>query len=356
MSDEPTLDSIVSLAEFEPLARERMEPAAWDYVAGGSWDEVTLAANDDAWHRRRFRPRVMVDVSRVDAGSTMLGRRVSMPLAIAPAHALAHPDAEIATARAAAAAEMPFTLSTVSSRSIEEVAEAVPDGERWFQLYEHRDREFTRELCRRAAAAGYRAIVLTVDLPIVGYRQRDRRNGFALDVPLGNFPGGHPGHDAGETGYEALGHQQHVGLTWTDIDAVRAWCGLPVVLKGIMTAEDARLAVAHGADAIVVSNHGARQLDRVPATADILEEVVDAVEGRLPVWVDGGIRRGLDILAALALGADAVLIGRPILWALAVGGETGVARALAILREELELGMALLGTPTVADISRDHLV
>jgi len=351
------LDGIVSVAEFEPLARERMEAAAFAYVAGGAWDESSLRENVEAWERRRFRPRVLVDVSTVDLSTTILGRHASMPLAIAPmaAHGLAHPDAELATAQAAAAAGVPFTLSTVSSRSIEEVAEAVPDGERWFQLYKHRDREFTQELCQRAASAGYRALLLTVDLPVIGYRERDRRNGFELDVPLGNFPGGHPGRDDAETGYEALGHQQHLGLTWADIATVREWCGLPIVLKGIMTAEDARLAVAHGVEAIVVSNHGARQLDRVQATADVLEEIVDAVEGRLPIWVDGGIRRGLDVLAALALGADAVLVGRPILWALAAGAEAGVARALAILGEELELGMALLGTPSISDVSRDHL-
>lgn len=351
------LGGVVSLASFEPLARERMDAAAWDYVAGGSWDEITLRENVEAWQRRRFRPRVLVDVSHLDASTPILGRVAPMPLAIAPmaAHGLVHPDAELATARAAAAAGVPFTLSTVSSRSIEEVAEAVPVGERWFQLYEHRDRGFTRELCQRAAAAGYRALVLTVDLPVVGYRERDRRNGFELDVTLGNFPGGRIGRDEDITGYEALGHQQHLGLTWTDVAVVREWAGLPIVLKGILTAEDARLAVAHGADAIVVSNHGARQLDRAAAPVDVLEEIVDAVEGRLPVWVDGGIRRGLDILAALALGADAVLVGRPVLWGLAAGGEAGVGRVLAILREELELGMALLGTPTIADITRGHL-
>jgi isopentenyl diphosphate isomerase/L-lactate dehydrogenase-like FMN-dependent dehydrogenase len=355
------LDAVVSLAELEPLARARMRPSAWDYVAGGSWDELSLAENDAAWRHRRFRPRVLVDVSRIDPAAILLGSQASMPLAIAPmaAHGLAHPDAEIATARAAAAAGVPFTLSTVSTRSIEEVAEAVPDGVRWFQLYEHRERAFTADLCRRAVDAGYRALVLTVDLPVVGYRERDRRNRFELDVHLGNFPGGHPGRSGdapgGETGYEALGHQQHLGLTWGDVAVVREWSGLPIVLKGIMTAEDARLAVEHGVDAIVVSNHGARQLDRVPATADVLEEIVDEVGGRLPVWVDGGIRRGLDILVALALGADAVLVGRPVLWGLAAGGEVGVERVLAILREELELGMALLGTPSIASITRRHL-
>jgi isopentenyl diphosphate isomerase/L-lactate dehydrogenase-like FMN-dependent dehydrogenase len=360
--DEAALAQIVSLAELEPLARASMRPSAWDYVAGGSWDELSLAENDAAWRYRRFRPRVLVDVSRIDPAAILLGSQASMPLAIAPmaAHGLAHPDAEIATARAAAATGVPFTLSTVSTRSIEEVAEAVPDGVRWFQLYEHRDRAFTADLCRRAADAGYRALVLTVDLPVVGYRERDRRNRFELAVHLGNFPGGHPGRSGdapgGETGYGALGHQQHLGLTWGDVAVVREWSGLPIVLKGIMTAEDARLAVEHGVDAIVVSNHGARQLDRVPATADVLEEIVDEVAGRLPVWVDGGIRRGLDILVALALGADAVLVGRPVLWGLAAGGEAGVARVMAILREELELARALLGTPTIASITRQHLV
>jgi 4-hydroxymandelate oxidase len=352
------LAAIHSLAEFESLARERMEPAAFDYVAGGSWDELTLADNEAAWRRWRLRPRVLVDVDRIETATTVLGERISMPVAIAPmaAQALAHPDAEIGAARAAAAAGVPYCLSTVSSCSIEEVAQGAPDAIRWFQLYEHTDRTFTRRLCERAAEQGYRAILLTVDLPVVGYRERDRRHGFALDVHLGNFPGGHPGHGtAAESGYEALGHQQHLALTWTDVATVREWGGLPVVLKGIMTAEDARLAVEHGADAVIVSNHGARQLDRVLATADVLEEVVDAVGRRLPVWVDGGIRRGLDVLAALALGADAVLIGRPMYWALAAGGEAGVARALAILREELELGMALLGARTLDAITRDHL-
>jgi isopentenyl diphosphate isomerase/L-lactate dehydrogenase-like FMN-dependent dehydrogenase len=352
------LAAIHSLAEFEGLARERMEPAAYDYVAGGSWDELTLADNEAAWRRWRLRPRVLVDVERVDAAREAFGRRLSMPVAIAPmaAQALAHPDAEVAMARAAASAGIPFCLSTVSSCSIEEVARGAPDAIRWFQLYEHTDRTFTRRLCERAAEHGYDAVLLTVDLPVVGYRERDRRHGFELDVHLGNFPGGHPGHGGeAETGYEALGHQRHLALGWADVATVRGWSGLPVVLKGIMTAEDARLAVEHGADAIVVSNHGARQLDRVLATADVLEEVVDAVGARLPVWVDGGIRRGLDVLVALALGADGVLIGRPMYWALAAGGEAGVARALAILREESELGMALLGARTLDGITRDHL-
>lgn len=345
-------DEVVSLHDFEPIARAAMEPAAFDYVAGGAWDEITLADNEAAWRRRRLRPRVLVDVRTVDPSTTLLGEPVSMPVAIAPmaAHGLAHPEAEVATARAAAAARVPFTLSTMSSRSIEEVAAAAPGGTNWFQLYTQADPGRSRSLVERAAAAGYRAIVLTVDLPKLGYRERDRRSGFDLAGRLGNFTedGDTPTHAAGAhvppgDGFARLEQQALVGLTWDDLATIRSWSGLPLVLKGILTADDARLAIDAGVDAIVVSNHGARQLDRVPTGLDVLEEVVAAVDGRLEVWVDGGVRRGLDIAIAVALGARGVLVGRPVLWALAAGGEAGVARALAILREEFELALTLLG-------------
>ena len=356
------LARIHALTEFEPLARAVMEPGAYDYVAGGSWDEVTLLENEAAWRRRRFRPRVLVDVSGVDPATALLGDPVSMPVATAPmaAHALAHPDAELATARAAAAAGVPFTLSTMSSCSIEEVATAAPDGTNWFQLYTQADPARTRELCERAAAAGYRAIVLTVDLPLLGYRERDRRTGFEL-TGLGNFEDSTSGptHGGGvhatTDGFARLEEQLDVGLSWDDLATIRGWTGLPLVLKGILTAEDARLAVEHGADAIVVSNHGARQLDRVPATLDVLEEVVAAVEGRTEVWIDGGVRRGLDIAIALALGARGVLIGKPLFWALAAGGQAGVERALVIVREEFEIALALLGCPSPRDVTRAHV-
>jgi 4-hydroxymandelate oxidase len=355
MTTEPTVDlaRVVSLAEYETLARERMEPAAFDYYAGGAWDEVTLRENVEAWRRRRFRPRVLTDLRRVDPSARLLDRPVAMPVAIAPMalHGLAHPDGELATARAAAAAGVPFILSTSSSRTIEEVA-AAPDGERWFQLYLVHDLAYTRGLVDRAVVAGYRAIVLTVDLPVVGYRERDRRSGFVLP-PMGNLVDA-PAAPRGRYG-EIEAQAAAIGLTWADVPMIRGWSSLPLVLKGILTAEDARLAVEHGADAIVVSNHGARQLDRTPATADVLEEVVGAVGGRIPVWIDGGIRRGLDVLAALALGAEAVFLGRPVLWALAAGGEPGVERALAILREELELALPLLGVSKPAELTRDHL-
>jgi 4-hydroxymandelate oxidase len=263
-------------------------------------------------------------------------------------HGLVHSDGEVATARAAAAAGVPFTLSTMASRSIEDVATGAPDAKMWFQLYSQADRGLSRAFVERAAAAGYRSIMLTVDLPVLGYRERDRRSGFQLP-PLGNFPAAQLTHRLNEAPWAK-------GLSWDDVASIRSWSTLPLALKGIMTAEDARIAVEHGVDAIVVSNHGARQLDRVPAPIDVLAEVVAAVDGRAEVWVDGGVRRGLDIAIALALGARGVLLGRPVLWALAVGGEAGVERALAILREEFEIGMALLGAPTTADIRPEHLV
>ncbi|HEY3524402.1 MAG TPA: alpha-hydroxy acid oxidase [Candidatus Limnocylindrales bacterium] len=361
MTDASPLDTIVALPALEPLARARMDPAAWDYVAGGAWDELSLRDNEAAWSRYRLLPRVLVDVSTVDPSTSLLGVPASMPVATAPmaAHALAHPEAEAATARAAAAAGIPFTLSTMSSRSIEAVAEAAPDASRLFQLYVQRDPAASRSLVERAAAAGYRAIVLTVDLPVLGYRERDLRNGWELDVPLGNFAERSPTHATyggdgpDESGYETLEHQREVGLRWEDVETIRDWTGLPIVLKGILRADDARLALQHGADAIVVSNHGARQLDRTPAPVDVLAEIVDAVDGRAEVWVDGGVRRGLDVATALALGARGVLVGRPVLWGLAAGGEAGVMRVLDILRQELVTAMTLLGTPTPADVGRD---
>ena len=357
---DPRLGSVVDLDGFEAIARERMAPAAFDYVAGGAGGEESLAENVAAWRRRRLRPRVLVDVSTVSAATTLLGSPATMPVAIAPmaSHGLADPGAESATARAAAAAGIPYTHSTMSNHSIEDVARAAPDGVRWFQLYLQRDRGFARSLCERAAAAGYRAIVLTVDLPVLGIRERDRRHGFHLDVPLGNFPDGRAVDDesvAAVAGFDALGGQRHLGLTWDGLAEIRAWTGLPLVLKGVMTAEDAALAAEHGVDAIVVSNHGARQLDRVHAPVDVLEASVSAVGGRCEVWVDGGVRRGIDVAIALALGARGVLIGRPMFWALAAGGEEGVARALALLREEFLVTLALLGTPTVAAVGRAHV-
>ena len=354
------LAAAVTLRDFLGLGGHRVDESAWDYIDGGSWDEVSLAENEAAWRRYRFRPRVLVDASRVEASTTMLGVPVAMPVAIAPmaAHGLAHPDAEAATARAAAAAGIPFIPSTMSTKSMEEIAAAAPNATRWFQLYAQADPGRTRSFVERAEAAGYGAIVLTVDLPELGYRDRDRRSGFELDVPLGNFDGGpgptHGSHGQDETYREVVEEWVARSLTWDSLAAIRSWSRLPLVLKGIMTGEDARLAAEHGVDAIVVSNHGGRQLDRTPAPVEVLKEIKEAVPDT-ELWVDGGVRRGLDVAIALALGARGVLVGRPILWALAAGGQPGVERALAILREEFEIALALLGAPTPGVVTGNHL-
>ena len=346
------LGDVLALDELEPLARPLLPAAVHDYVAGGAWDERSLGENIAAWHRRTLQPRVLVDVRALSAATTFLGRPAALPVGIAPmaAHGDLHPDGEVATARAAAAAGVPLTLSTFSSRTLEEVAAAAPGADLWFQLYLQSDPGRTRDLLARAAAAGYGALVLTVDTPVLGYRQRERRHEpivrdrSPLDLP-----------DA-DGGYLRVAGGRPPRLTWEELPTLRDWApGLPLVLKGILRADDASLAAEHGADAVVVSNHGARQLDRVAAPIDVLEEIVAAVAGRCEVWVDGGVRRGLDVVTALALGARGVLVGRPVLWALAVGGEAGVARALAILREEVELALALLGCPTVGDVERHHV-
>ena len=344
------LAAIVNLHEFEAPARDRMTGPSFDYVAGGSWDEITLADNDAAWRDFRFAYRVLTDIRTVDLGGSFLGRPSALPVAIAPmaAQAMAHPDAEGAMGRAAAAAGIPMVLSTSASMRPEEVVAAAPDAELLFQLYLVRDLAYTRSMVERAEAAGYRAIMLTVDLPVLGYRERDRRSGFTLPR-LPNVEAA----EGGERGrYGGLADQRAIGLTWADLAQVRSWSGLPLILKGIVAPEDARLAVEHGVEAIIVSNHGARQLDRSLATADALEAVVEAVHGRAEVWVDGGVRRGLDVAIALALGATGVLVGRPFYWALAAGGQAGVERAIAILSEELSLTLPLLGCASVHDLHR----
>lgn len=350
----------VNLAEYETLARERMEPGAFDYVAGGAADEITLRENRAAFDRLRLRPRVLVDVSRVDASCSVIGGRAAFPALVAPMafQTLAHPDGERAMARAAAAAGTVMVVSTMSAFTLEEVA-AAADGPRWFQLYCYRDRGITRAFVDRARAAGYAAICLTVDLPRVGLRERDRRSGFHL--PAAAIPRNFEGLVDVATGGFAGGFAEYIGslvdpsLTWEAVDWLRTASDLPVVLKGILTAEDARLAVEHGVDGVVVSNHGARQLDGVPAAIAALEEVVDAAEGRLDVYVDGGVRRGTDVVKAVALGARAVLVGRPCFYGLAAAGEAGARRVLELLRGEVELAMALLGCPTINAITRQHV-
>ena len=333
----------VNISEYEALARARMEPVEWDFYAGGSDDEVTLRTTRAAFERIRLRPRVLVDVSACDLRTTVLGTRVSMPVLVAPMafHGLAHPEGECETARAAGESGTLMVTSTTSNRSLEELA-AAAGGPLWFQLYTYGGFEISASLVKRAEAAGYRAIVLTVDLPRVGRRERDIRNNFNLPSRL--FEGNFAGIDIPDDTF--------VTLTWESIAWLRGVTSLPIVIKGILTAEDAQLAAEHGVDGIVVSNHGGRQLDTTLPAIEALSEVVEAVAGRCEVYMDGGIRRGTDVLKALALGARAVLLGRPVLWGLAANGAAGVRHVLEMLRDELELAMVLSGRPTLASIDR----
>jgi isopentenyl diphosphate isomerase/L-lactate dehydrogenase-like FMN-dependent dehydrogenase len=346
----------VCVADFERLAEETLEPGAFGYYAGGAGDELALSGNVEAWRRLRLRPRVLVDVSEVATGTTVLGTPVSMPVLVAPTaiQRLAHRDGEEGMARAAAAAGTLMCLSTLATATPADVAAAAPDAPRWFQLYVFRDRGVTRALVEDAAAHGYGAIVLTVDAPRLGRRERDFRTGFRVPeeivVPSMAALGGW----AGATPLELLGAIDP-SLAWDDLEELRALSPLPLVLKGIQTAEDAALAVEHGVDAIVVSNHGGRQLDAVAPTAELLPEVADAVADRIEVYVDGGIRRGSDAVKALALGARAVLVGRPPLWGLACGGEQGARRVLELLRDEVELALALCGCASPEAVGPAHL-
>jgi len=340
-------DQAFNLHDFQRLAEARMDPAQYAFYAGGNADEVTLRENEAAWARRRLRPRVLVDVSTIDTRTTLLGTEVAYPFGIAPTaqHGFAHPDGECVTARVAGDAGVVFCASTQSTRTLEDIA-ASCGGPSWFQLYvQDNTGPRTETLVERAAAAGYQAIVLTVDLAVPGRREREWRAGFDWDAwPRGNFP-------------EPAPDEPPLPLTfsWRDLAWLRKVTPLPLVLKGIMTADDAQLAVEHGADAVWVSNHGGRQLDRSPATIDVLEEVVDAVDGRAEVYIDGGVRRGQDVATALALGATAVFVGRPVLFALACQGEAGVRSAIGILGEELRYVMALLGVTSIDGITRAHV-
>jgi isopentenyl diphosphate isomerase/L-lactate dehydrogenase-like FMN-dependent dehydrogenase len=347
------VDEVFSLNDFEELARPKLTDEAYAYIAGGAADELTMADNLAAFRALRLRPRVLVDVSSVDPSTDMLGSRVSMPVALAPVaqQRFVHPDAEAPSASAAADGGVVFCLSTLSSCSIEEVAST--GAPRWFQLYVNPDRKVSEEMIQRAVASGYGAIVITVDLPVAGWREREFRSKVGMRLgDLGNFRDLPGGSEALRTLVDDLIDRS---LTWPDIEWVKEVSGLPVVVKGILTGEDARRAVEHGADAIVVSNHGGRQLDRSPATIDVLEECADALAGGAQVYLDGGVRRGTDVVVALALGADAVLIGRPYVYALGAGGKEGVARALEILRAELENAMALLGVRELGAITRTHV-
>jgi isopentenyl diphosphate isomerase/L-lactate dehydrogenase-like FMN-dependent dehydrogenase len=333
----------VNVWDYERLAEERLDANAYAYFAGGSGDELTLRENVAAFACRKLRPRVLVDVRGVTTATTVLGTEVSMPVLIAPLalQGMAHRDGEAATARAAAAAGTIMCLSTATTTPPAAVAAAAPEGRLWFQVYVFERRSLTEELVAEAVEAGFSALVLTVDTPYLGRRERDIRVDFKIPEHL--TPAG-----------DIFGEGFDTSMSWRDIEWLGGF-GLPVVVKGILTAEDARLACEHGAAAVVVSNHGGRQLDGVPATLDALEEVVDAVDGRIEVLLDGGVRRGTDVLKALGLGASAVLIGRAMVWGLAVGGEEGVADVLQLLRDEIRLGLALLGCRSPAEVARTHV-
>jgi 4-hydroxymandelate oxidase len=350
----------VNLDEFEPAARRRLTPMAYAYIAGAAGDELTMRRNRRAFAAIRLRPRVLVDASHLDTRVELLGRQLDFPILLAPVayHKLAHPEGELATVRGAGMAGAALIVSTYATVALEKVAKAA-GGPLWMQLYVNPDRAFTRELVRRAEAAGYGALCLTVDSPVFGTRNREDRAGFRLPAgaKMENLKA--LGKAVQETVHApADGVYSEIvdaSLQWKDVDWLCSFAKLPVVLKGILAAEDARLAVEHGAAAIIVSNHGGRNLDTVPATIEALPSVIEAVQGRIPVLVDGGIRRGTDVLKALALGAQAVLIGRPYIWGLAVGGAAGVAEVVRILRDEFRSAMALCGTPSLARITREAL-
>jgi L-lactate dehydrogenase (cytochrome) len=372
-----------SVADLRRIARRRLPRGVFDYIDGGAEDERALAANGEAFARTTFRPRVLRDVGSVDPATTLLGRPLPLPLVLAPTGftRIADPEGELAVARAAARARLPYTLSTLGTRSIEEVA-AVGDGPLWFQVYVWRDRGLVRDMVERAAAAGYEALVLTVDTAVLGRRERDVRAGFTLPPRIG--PGTlvdgalHPawtwafvrsepirfanvvGCGVGD-GTDAVSLADYINsqfdpsLSWRDLEWLRSLWDRPIVLKGIQTVEDAVLAAGAGVEAVALSNHGGRQLDSAPAPLDLVAPVADAVGDRVEVICDGGIRRGSDIVKAVALGARAAMAGRAYLYGLGAAGERGVDHVLGLLDADVRRTMALVGARTVGDLDRSTL-
>jgi isopentenyl diphosphate isomerase/L-lactate dehydrogenase-like FMN-dependent dehydrogenase len=352
----------VNLNEYEAIARERLSPMVYDYFAGGANDEVTLTENMRSWQRMRLRPRVLVDVSRIDTTTTVLGHTITMPVLTAPCsfNAMAHPEGECAVARATSAAGIVQIVSMTATKSIEEIAATV-QGPRWFQLICFRDREITRDLVRRAEAANCSALCLTVDQPLQGRRERDIRNRFHVPsgVTMKNlepYAADKLSADDSSALARFVDDMFDARSTWEVVTWLRSITHLPILIKGILASGDAGLALEHGAAGVIVSNHGGRQLDGVVSTCEALPAVVDAIGGRGEVLVDAGIRRGTDVLKALALGARAVIVGRPYLWGLAVNGEAGVSQVLDMLRQEIILAMGLVGRPTIREIDRTLVV
>ncbi len=363
-------ERLLTVRDYEKAAREKLSKMAYDYFRSGADAEITLAANAAAFERYVIWYRVLADVAERELSTTVLGIPVKSPILIAPTayHKMAHEDGECATARAAAERGTIYVASTLATTTLEEVA-AASDAPKWFQLYVHKDRELTRALVERAEAAAYDAIVLTVDTPFLGRRLRDERNGFTLPdgLTMANLVTPRDPLATGETDGTELHHgltesrsllgsyiqnRHDASFTWKDVAWLRSLSHLPLVIKGVIRADDAQRCVDVGASGIIVSNHGGRQLDSAPATIDALRGVVDAVDQRAEVYIDGGIRWGTDILKALALGARAVLVGRPVLWGLAVGGQAGVSDVLGLLENELSQAMALAGVSSVRNIER----
>lgn len=353
------VEALVNVREFEDAARAVLDPVHYDYFAGGTQDEITLGANERAFARTTLVPRVLRGTEPPRLDVTVLGAHMAMPVLLAPTafHRLAHPEAERATARAAAAAGVTMITAMLSTVAVEDIAAeaaktAAPlEPTLWFQLYVQPDLGFTEALVRRAEGAGCRALVVTVDSAALGRAERNDRNAFH-DLPPGlrcenlrQLRGGEPGH----VRQVVLSPE----VSWRHIGWLRETTDLPIVLKGVLHPHDARLAVEQGVDGLVVSNHGGRQLDTTPATLDQLPRIAEVVEGRVPLLLDGGVRRGTDVVKALALGADAVAVGRPVVWGLAAGGEEGVARVLALLRRELENALILCGCDAPRAVGRE---
>lgn len=350
----PLPSSVVSLADLAALAAANIERTAWDYFRSGAWDETTLARSEAAWRELEIHYRGMVDVSGRTGRTTLFGREIPCPLLAAPTamQKMAHPDGECATARACSAAGLPMCLSSLSTTALEEVR-AATTAPLWMQIYISQDRGFTRDLVQRAEAAGIEAFAVTADTPVWGIRERDMRNGFRVPDGLSivnlERAGGPTGHSGVGIG-GALSWTIDSTLTWKDVEQLVSWTSRPIIVKGLCRPDDVRAAFDSGAEGAWISNHGGRQLDGAPATADVLAGCAEIARGLGTTIVDGGIRRGIDILRAIALGADAVAIGRPILWGLGAGGEEGVARALAMLRGEFDIAMALAGVRSPAEI------
>lgn len=350
------MSGAVSLSDFEALARARLSHSVYTFIASGAGDEITLRWNREALERIRLQPRVLADLPPPDTRITLLGQEFPFPILLAPTgyHRLMHPEGEIATIRGANAAGATLVVSSSATTSIEEIARAATRSP-WFQLYVQPDRGFVCELVERAEAAGCSALCVTVDSPVSGPQNRIQRAGFALppglDLPMN--PYARAQRRAPDRSVESF--KVRYPTTWDDIAWLRSLTRLPVLLKGILHPADAERAVRSGAAGIIVSNHGGRNLDTAPGTAEVLPEIAEAVAGRVPILMDGGIRRGTDVLKAIGLGANAVLIGRPTLYGLAAHGAEGVARVVEILRSELEMALALTGRPTIARVDRSLL-